>query len=482
VHGRHAAALAATLITLGASASAHADPLVISEVLPGGTAGEYVEVFNASDADVALSGWTVEVGGTVSSFCTTDQTVTLPDATLPPGGHVLVGTAQGADVAWSTDSMTSALGWASVTAPRASAPADRVQWGDISGCGEGGAAASPGTAALGRIGGWQDTGDNAADFEVLAAPGPQNLASTPTPKNPPAPPAEPPAEPQQPGPTTGSSDPAETPPPAGPVVETGAFATPPVAGRPATLVVEARDLASGISGVELDFGDGTLGMSACQQPAVDSIFGAGQDVRFEIPHTFARPGVYTVVLTVRAGACGVLPRDTVQQLQVVVGAAKKKRKAKGKAAARKKCASNLVASARTKAATARAVTCLMNVERRARGLAALRMSKKLLKIARGHNSDMMRRHYFLHEHPSGPTLLARMVKAKYVGFMGENLGYFTAPTAKAAVDAWMASPLHKANILQPRFRFAAVAVAIGAPKEPGPPMVTMTVNFGDNRR
>ena len=79
--------------------------------------------------------------------------------------------------------------------------------------------------------------------------------------------------------------------------------------------------------------------------------------------------------------------------------------------------------------------------------------------------------YFAHVGPRGQTLLARMRSAGYiyssrVGYeVGENIawGTLSLATPRAIVAAWMASPGHRANILDARFRDTAIGVSPHVP-------------------
>ena len=89
---------------------------------------------------------------------------------------------------------------------------------------------------------------------------------------------------------------------------------------------------------------------------------------------------------------------------------------------------------------------LTNSARAKAGCSALRTDRRLRTAARSHSTDMARRNYFSHETPEGVTPWQRAEDAGYANPSAENIahGY---PTAKAVVDAWMASSGHRANIL-----------------------------------
>jgi uncharacterized protein YkwD len=135
---------------------------------------------------------------------------------------------------------------------------------------------------------------------------------------------------------------------------------------------------------------------------------------------------------------------------------------------------------------AQAVLCLVNAERRARGMRRLRSNRRLIQASLGHSNDMVGKRYFAHDTPSGQSMLDRLLRARYmnmrVGFtVGENLAWGSegraAPTA--LVDAWMNSPPHRANILQPKYREIGVGLVSGAPVAGiDGRAVTVTTNFG----
>jgi hypothetical protein len=114
-----------------------------------------------------------------------------------------------------------------------------------------------------------------------------------------------------------------------------------------------------------------------------------------------------------------------------------------------------------------ATLCLVNRQRLIRGERPLALNARLQRTAQGHSQDMARRDYFEHSHGPRDTLLRRMRAAGYIyssriGYeVGENIGWGTLwlATPRAMVAAWMASPDHRANILDPRFQDTAVGVS-----------------------
>src|SRR5262249_30552434 len=96
--------------------------------------------------------------------------------------------------------------------------------------------------------------------------------------------------------------------------------------------------------------------------------------------------------------------------------------------------------------------------------------------------------YFAHVGPRGDTPLRRMrsvgliSRQRAVYHIGENIGWGTLwlATPRAIVAAWMASPGHRANILDRRFRFTAVGVCPHPPfsRPRGQPGAIYTQDFG----
>ncbi len=118
-----------------------------------------------------------------------------------------------------------------------------------------------------------------------------------------------------------------------------------------------------------------------------------------------------------------------------------------------------------------ATLCLINRERIAHGERALRPNKRLRRAAQAHTMSMVDEDYFEHVGPRGQTPLARMRSVGYisssrVGYeVGENIAWGTRwlATPRAIVAAWMASPGHRANILDPRYRETGIGVSAHPP-------------------
>jgi uncharacterized protein YkwD len=121
-----------------------------------------------------------------------------------------------------------------------------------------------------------------------------------------------------------------------------------------------------------------------------------------------------------------------------------------------------------------AILCLVNAERATAGLVPVERAGALEVSAQRHAADMVARRYFAHVSPAGGTVDKRARRAGYLTApcwaLGENLGW--APPAVASADAlvaaWMASPKHRAVILDPEFRDIGIGVTTRAPTGDGP--------------
>jgi uncharacterized protein YkwD len=114
-----------------------------------------------------------------------------------------------------------------------------------------------------------------------------------------------------------------------------------------------------------------------------------------------------------------------------------------------------------------ATLCLVNRERADRGERPLATNERLEQAAQAHTESMAFGDYFAHDGPRGETPLSRIraigyISSSRIGYeVGENIGWGTRweATPSAIVAAWMASPHHRANILDARFRDTAVGVS-----------------------
>jgi uncharacterized protein YkwD len=131
-----------------------------------------------------------------------------------------------------------------------------------------------------------------------------------------------------------------------------------------------------------------------------------------------------------------------------------------------------------------AILCLLNTERAKYGLVPLRQHPLLELASQRHSDDMVRREYYEHETPDGVDPQMRMSAVGYAPpWTGENLytGTGTEATPVRALEGWMESPGHRANILRPEFTEVGVGIAYESPKRgvTGPGAV-YTTSFGGN--
>lgn len=135
-----------------------------------------------------------------------------------------------------------------------------------------------------------------------------------------------------------------------------------------------------------------------------------------------------------------------------------------------------------------ATLCLINKERVRRGRVALTADLELRKVAQGYAEQMVKQRFFDHVSPQGSTLLGRVLdKTNYLTgqvryWLGENLAWGTGvlATPRKTVIAWMNSPGHKRNILNPNFRQIGIGVATGAPVDTqGADGATYATEFGN---
>jgi uncharacterized protein YkwD len=132
---------------------------------------------------------------------------------------------------------------------------------------------------------------------------------------------------------------------------------------------------------------------------------------------------------------------------------------------------DLVPSAANAARVRAATACLIDRERAKRGLARLRVDGSLAAMAGRYARTMVAQRFFGHTAPGGGTLERRVRATAFAGAgvqswsVGEDLGWATGPlaTPRQQVAAWMASPPHRENILEPSFRSIGIGVATGVP-------------------
>jgi uncharacterized protein YkwD len=130
--------------------------------------------------------------------------------------------------------------------------------------------------------------------------------------------------------------------------------------------------------------------------------------------------------------------------------------------------------------------CLLNDQRRDRGLVALNAQEQLTQAAVGHSDNMRRLSYFEHTDPDGTTFQQRITNSGYLlgakrWVLGENLAWGSVGlgTPRAIVRSWMRSPEHRVNVLGARYRDVGIGAVSGSPNNPtASTAMTVTADFG----
>jgi uncharacterized protein YkwD len=132
----------------------------------------------------------------------------------------------------------------------------------------------------------------------------------------------------------------------------------------------------------------------------------------------------------------------------------------------------------------------LNAIRAQYGLTPVRLNAGLSAAAASHSEEMGIDGYFEHDSYDGTVFWKRIVRwypSNGFGYwtVGENL-LWSSPDVDAsrALDLWMHSPEHKANILAPRWReigISAVHLNAGLGTYRGLPVTIITTDFGARR-
>jgi uncharacterized protein YkwD len=132
----------------------------------------------------------------------------------------------------------------------------------------------------------------------------------------------------------------------------------------------------------------------------------------------------------------------------------------------------------------------INAFRAQHGLARLRLNTQLSSAAQAHTQEMARDGYFAHESADGSVFWKR-VQTYYRSTpwhywsVGENL-LWSSPgvDGKGALKLWLASPEHRANLMNPHWREIGVA-AVHEVRAPGVyrglAVTIVTTDFGFRR-
>ena len=148
--------------------------------------------------------------------------------------------------------------------------------------------------------------------------------------------------------------------------------------------------------------------------------------------------------------------------------------------------SDLVPDAGNVGTVGQATLCLINGERAAQGLSAVGENARLTAASAAFSGRMVAEQFFDHVGPDGSTLLTRLTAAGYIDdgadwAAGENIawGQGSLATPRSIVAAWMASPGHRANILNGDYTQIGLGIAVGSPVDTSWG-ATYTTDFGSS--
>jgi uncharacterized protein YkwD len=143
-------------------------------------------------------------------------------------------------------------------------------------------------------------------------------------------------------------------------------------------------------------------------------------------------------------------------------------------------AKDAASQARAKAA----LLCLVNRERAARGIGAMRASAQLATAASGHSADMIASKYFSHTGSSGDSVYQRVSRAGYAWTaVGEALTWGAGKRSMPArlVAMFLGSAEHRSILLDPTYRDLGIGLALGAPvRNARGAASTLTLDFGNS--
>lgn len=312
-----------------------------------------------------------------------------------------------------------------------------------------------------------------------------------------------------------------------------------VADRPLEARVQAVDPTGPVTGLMATFGrrGDAFGSSACMprdsrgRLPHSGPFSPGARSTLAAPSTYPRAGRFRVRLRVAGGGCdtgkggsvlaplrvtvvrpgqrpvpprpeapvGLLPGDLVGPLPgvrpldgpdallpgLIGGAAAFDGPIAGTAGRRcRGDRSRLGRSVAARRRSRRALLCLLNKERRARGMRSVRDNRRADKAARLHSLRMVRLRFFSHIGPRGLDPATRLRHARYLPrrggrwFVGEDIGFGRGRggTPLGMFRGFMHSTPHRAVILEPAFRDLGLGLVRGRPVGRGG--ATYTLDFG----
>lgn len=133
----------------------------------------------------------------------------------------------------------------------------------------------------------------------------------------------------------------------------------------------------------------------------------------------------------------------------------------------------------------------VNAFRATHGLGQLRVSPSLAAAARAHSTQMARLGYFSHNSANGGSFSSRIstyypARGYRSWTVGENLLWASPDVGAArALRLWLASPPHRANLLNPSWREIGLS-AVHSSRAPGvygnSPTTIVTADFGARTR
>jgi uncharacterized protein YkwD len=131
-----------------------------------------------------------------------------------------------------------------------------------------------------------------------------------------------------------------------------------------------------------------------------------------------------------------------------------------------------------------ATLCLLNNERVSHGLEPLTVAVGLTQPSAAYSARMVSEDFFAHVAPDGATLTDRLEADGYIDpdgdwTVGENIawGQGNISTARAIMVAWMNSPEHRDNILEPDYDEVGIGIVPGTPGDTSWG-ATYTTDFG----
>jgi len=131
-----------------------------------------------------------------------------------------------------------------------------------------------------------------------------------------------------------------------------------------------------------------------------------------------------------------------------------------------------------------ATLCLLNNERVSHGMEPLTLAPGLTQPSAAYSARMVSENFFAHVAPDGATLTERLEANGYIDpdgdwIVGENIawGQGSISTARAIMVAWMNSPEHRDNILEPDYDEVGIGIVPGTPGDTSWG-ATYTTDFG----